>query len=115
LQRVFGKRLSGEELWTAAGNLLDAKRPGDFNQAMMELGAVVCTPRAPACLTCPVAEFCATRGELPTTTKAPPQKKREIHYALDHRDGEVFLIRRSPDAPLMPGMWEMPELTRLNG
>src|SRR5208282_5439296 len=69
LQRLSGKRLAGEELWEASTHLLDAKRPGDFNQAMMELGAVVCTPRAPACLTCPVAELCATHGELPTTTR----------------------------------------------
>jgi A/G-specific adenine glycosylase len=74
LQRMSGKRLAGEELWQAANHLLDAQRPGDFNQAMMELGAVVCTPRAPACLTCPVVEFCATRGELAATTKPVPLK-----------------------------------------
>src|SRR5271169_2298027 len=64
LQRVSGKQLAGEEMWTAASHLLEVKRPGDFNQAMMELGAVVCTPRVPACLTCPVVELCETRGEL---------------------------------------------------
>jgi A/G-specific adenine glycosylase len=120
LQRVSGKRLAGEDLWTAANHLLDAKRPGDFNQAMMELGAVVCTPRAPACLTCPVIEQCATRGELATTTKPAPQKKCEIHYALDCRNGdcrdsEVFLVQRARDLSLMPGMWELPELARMNG
>lgn len=115
LQRVAGRRLAGEELWTAANRLLDAKRPGDFNQAMMELGAVVCTPRAPACLTCPVIEQCATRGELAPRGKAARQKKREIHYALDVRGGEVFLVRRARDASLMPGMWELPELTTMNG
>jgi A/G-specific adenine glycosylase len=111
LQRVSGTRLAGEELWTASNHLLDAKRPGDFNQAMMELGAVVCTPRAPACLTCPVVELCATRGELPATKKAPPQKKLEIHYALSLQNGEVFLVQRARDASLMAGMWELPELT----
>jgi hypothetical protein len=69
LQRVSGKRLAGEELWATAKDLLDAKRPGDFNQAMMELGAVVCVPRAPACLTCPVVKLCATRGELAATSE----------------------------------------------
>ncbi len=49
LQRLSGKRLAREELWEAATQLLDVKRPGDFNQAMMELGAVMCTPRAPQC------------------------------------------------------------------
>jgi A/G-specific adenine glycosylase len=120
LQRLSGNRLAGEELWTAAENLLDAKRPGDFNQAMMELGAVVCTPRAPACLTCPVVALCATRGELAATEKKAPQKKREIHYALNlrsgnGRNGEVFLVQRPHDARLMPGMWELPELAAMNG
>jgi len=116
LQRVAGKRLAAEELWAAANQLLDAKRPGDFNQAMMELGAVVCTPRAPACLTCPVVELCATRGELaPAGAKAARQKKREIHYALNCREGEVFLVQRARDESLMPGMWELPELASKNG
>ncbi len=115
LQRVAGKRIAGEDLWKAANALLDAKHPGDFNQAMMELGAVVCTPRAPACLTCPVIELCVTRGEMPPMAKPARQNKREIHYALDRRDGEVFLIRRPTDASLMPGMWELPELTIRNG
>jgi A/G-specific adenine glycosylase len=114
LRRVKGKMLPAEELWEAAENLLDAKRPGDFNQAMMELGATVCTPRAPSCLMCPVCELCATRGELPASAKPEPQKKCEIHYALSHRNsgragGAVFLVQRPRDASLMPGMWELPE------
>jgi len=120
LQRQSGKRLAGEELWTWANRLLEAKRPGDFNQAMMELGAVACTPRAPLCLACPLVEMCATRGELAPTGKAARQKKREIHYALNYRnrdirDGEVLLVQRAGDASLMPGMWELPELASTNG
>jgi A/G-specific adenine glycosylase len=125
LDRVSGRRLAGEELWQAAESLLDRKRPGDFNQAMMELGATVCTPRAPECLMCPVVELCATRGELPTVAKAAGQKKREIHYALNFRDlhyrdengrgGEVFLVQRARDASLMAEMWELPELAGGNG
>jgi len=118
LQRVLGRPLAGAELWRAANQLLDVKRPGDFNQAMMELGATVCTPRAPACLTCPVIDLCATRGELPSTTKPAPQKKRETHYVLNYRngdrDGEVFLVRRARDASLMASMWELPEATGAN-
>jgi A/G-specific adenine glycosylase len=117
LQRVSGKRLAGEQLWKAAEDLLDGKRPGDFNQALMELGSVACTPRAPACLKCPVIDLCATRGELPGKAKSVPQKKREIHYALNHRkgdgrNGEVFLVQRERDASLMASMWELPELTQ---
>jgi A/G-specific adenine glycosylase len=119
LQRTSGKQLSGEKLWTATGNLLDAKRPGDFNQAMMELGATVCTPRAPGCLTCPVAELCATRGELPASSKPAPQNKREIHYALDCQNmngrEKVFLVQRPRHGSLMPGMWELPEVIPAKG
>jgi len=125
LQRVSGHRLAGEELWQAAENLLDRKRPGDFNQAMMELGATVCTPRAPVCLVCPVVELCATRGEMPAGPKAARQKKREIHYALNFRDlnsrdedgrgVEVFLVQRARDESLMAGMWELPEMAGGNG
>jgi A/G-specific adenine glycosylase len=120
LQRLSGRRLAGEELWQAAEDLLDRKRPGDFNQAMMELGATVCTPGAPACLMCPVVELCATRGELAAGVKTARQKKREIHYALDYRNGdgrggEVFLVQRARDASLMAGMWELPEMASGDG
>src|SRR6202008_2275140 len=64
LQRIAGQTISGEQVWQQAENLLDRQRPGDFNQAIMELGATVCTPRAPACLTCPLMELCAARGEI---------------------------------------------------
>jgi len=115
LQRVCGKYLAIEEFWRAAQDLLDRGRPGDFNQAMMELGATVCTPRTPACLMCPVVGLCATRGELAGVTKKALQKKRETHYALDFRSGngagsQVFLVQRPRDASLMPGMWELPEI-----
>jgi len=110
LQRVAGQRLAAEDFWVAAEKLLDRGRPGDFNQAMMELGATVCTPRDPACLTCPVVELCATRGEMAGRAKAERQKKRETHYALDTRDGAVFLVQRARDARLMAGMWELPEI-----
>jgi A/G-specific adenine glycosylase len=127
LQRVLGKRLAGEELWRAANHMLDAKRPGDFNQAMMELGAVICAPRAPACLTCPLLELCATRGELPASAKSPPQKKREVHYVFHYRENrngvepdqelrnrQVLLVQRERTASLMPDMWELPELLSTN-
>ena len=115
LQRVWGQRLAGQGLWAAADGLLDRGRPGDFNQAMMELGATVCTPRAPGCLTCPLVGPCATRGEMVLGVKAPRQRKREVHYALDLRSengrgGAVFLVQRPRDARLMAGMWELPEI-----
>jgi A/G-specific adenine glycosylase len=101
-----------------AANVLDTQRPGDFNQAMMELGATVCLPQRPLCLQCPVQQFCTTRGEH----QAPPPKKmrsRQIAYALlrRHRAGsvQVMLEQRSSSASLMPGMWELPEVTMFEG
>jgi A/G-specific adenine glycosylase len=111
LSRIFGKHLDGRATWTAAEELLDRKRPGDANQAMMELGATVCLPREPKCLLCPVSEFCVTRGDLPRTSKPTPQTKREIHFGLARRNGEVFLRQRSETESLMPGMWELPALS----
>jgi A/G-specific adenine glycosylase len=99
-----------------AANVLDTQRPGDFNQAMMELGATVCLPQRPLCLHCPLQQFCTTRGEH----QAPPPKKmrsRLIAYALlrRHRAGveQVMLEQRPLSASLMPGMWELPEVAML--
>jgi A/G-specific adenine glycosylase len=110
LERVQGKTLAGEELWLEAESLLHRSRPGDFNQAMMELGATVCLPRQPNCQACPVVELCASQGEFSKPAKKPRQKKREIHYALARRNRSVLLVRRPRVASLMPGMWELPEI-----
>jgi A/G-specific adenine glycosylase len=115
LQRVRGKNLAGEDLWRAAGDLLSQRRPGDFNQAMMELGATVCFPRQPQCLLCPVSDLCATRGELQRPGNGTRQTKREIHYALACRNGSIFLVQRPKTVTLMPGMWELPETVGANG
>ena len=116
LLRVFpeeGKPTQAKRLRERAASLLDTQRPGDFNQAMMELGAMVCLPQRPLCLQCPVQPFCATRGEH----HAPPPKKmrnQQIAYALlcRNRSGatQVLLQRRPMSASLMPGMWELPEV-----
>jgi A/G-specific adenine glycosylase len=115
LGRVFGADLSGEGLWQTAEALLSRKRPGDFNQAMMELGATVCLPRQPLCSACPVFGLCATRGHLEQPKKATRQKRRDICYGLDHRDRSVFLVRRPKHGSLMPGMWELPEIPLTSG
>ncbi len=116
LRRISGENLAGEALWDAAGTLLDHARPGDFNQAMMELGATVCTPRAPSCLMCPIQALCATRGDLPAMAGPKRQHKREIHYALHTRTNGAgrlaFVIQRPRDSSLMAGLWELPEIQR---
>lgn len=109
---VSGAARSGE-LRRDAEALVDPERPGDFNQAMMELGATICLPRGPLCPSCPVREGCATRGEH----KAPAAKKmlsRKSALGLIQRKQwpktEVLLEQRPPDATQMPGMWELPQV-----
>jgi A/G-specific adenine glycosylase len=98
-----------ERYWKEAGRLLDKRRPGDFNQAMMELGAVVCLPAQPLCHACPVAALCSSRG--PTERVARPQRRKAVlQYALARRNGSVLLRQRDRESSLMPGMWELPEI-----
>jgi A/G-specific adenine glycosylase len=115
LGRISGKHLEVEAGWDLANQLLELKRPGDFNQAMMELGATVCLPQQPMCLVCPVHDFCRAKSALPRVEKSPRQKKKTIHYAFDRRDESVFLVQRSHAASLMAGMWELPEIVEPNG
>ena len=109
-ERLVGRRLSASEIWETAELWLSPQRPGDFNQAMMELGATICLPGEPKCVLCPVAKFCATRGALPTKEKKPPATKATVFYALDYQNGKVRLEQRPKDAPRMPLMWELPEV-----
>jgi A/G-specific adenine glycosylase len=110
LGRVFGTGLAERDLWQTAGELLSRTRPGDFNQAMMELGATVCLPRQPRCTNCPVYELCTTRGDLIQAARTTRQNQQEICYALDRRDSSIFLVQRPKHSSLMPGMWELPEM-----
>lgn len=93
------------------GTLVNA--PGDHNQAMMELGATICLPRAPLCLHCPVFALCKTRGEH-TTAPRGAVRSQSIAYLLEVRKRgtttEVLLEQRSDVASLMPGMYELPPL-----
>ncbi len=115
LQRLTGSTLTAAETWHHSQALLARSRPGDFNQAMMELGATVCVPREPLCLTCPVRKWCPTQGEAPRAVQASRQKKREVWYALECRNGggteKVRLVQRPKKASLMPGMWELPQMS----
>ena len=105
-----------EVIWRQAEALLDRERPGDFNQAMMELGATICTPREPNCSVCPLKTFCSFCGSDPLRPQAP-RKRKQASYALVRKNSSVLLVRRAADASLMAGMWELPSLdpARLNG
>jgi A/G-specific adenine glycosylase len=105
---MFNRIHSNAESWAAAQQLIDPGRPGDFNQAMMELGATVCLPNEPLCAQCPIRKFCRTRGRGISHKRKLPQQKRSISYGLATRSGAVLLLRRSSNENLMPGMWELP-------
>ncbi|MGQ7278202.1 A/G-specific adenine glycosylase [Brevibacillus thermoruber] len=87
-------------------------RAGDFNQALMELGALVCLPRTPQCLTCPVFDYCLARkegvqDELPVKGKAKPPRVVRLQVAVVMR-GDAVLINKRPEQGLLAGMWEFP-------
>jgi len=99
--------------YNRAEELLDRERPGDWNQALMELGATVCTPRKPACGACPLRSPCRARGlgvvdELPEGRARRPPVDVRVAAALVERDGRVLLVRR-PEGRLLGRMWEVPQ------
>ena len=103
-----------------ASKLLDPAQPGDFNQAMMELGATLCLPKAPQCLLCPLERFCAaraaqTQADLPvrvTAQRALPEHRKVFWI---EREGKLLVWQRPANARLMPGFWELPEHDQLQG
>ena len=114
LDRMFGPSASRERNWQRAEALLDRARPGDFNQAMMELGATICTPRAPQCLICPLKRWCQARG-AGIANPQPARKRRQLHYGFACDGGSVLLVQRPQAARRMAGMWELPELPAAPG
>ncbi len=90
--------------------LLDQKNPGDFNQAMMELGATVCTPRNPTCLLCPVQKFCKAKKnpeKFPVKTEKVKYRNEEWVGLIYSREN-TFLLRRRGPTEIMQGLWEFP-------
>jgi A/G-specific adenine glycosylase len=99
-------------LWERAQAMLAVRRAGDWNQAMMELGAVVCLPRAPQCPSCPAGSVCRARATLrpeqfPVKSPKPPMESvREVAAVL--RRGEHLLVLQRPPRGSFAGMWEVP-------
>jgi A/G-specific adenine glycosylase len=126
LSRLFGYRGDPREgegkawVWSAAEAALPPKRCGDFNQALMELGALVCTPTSPACGKCPLAGKCEAE-RLGLQESIPPRKKPKAITAVSEvgvvvRDGpKVLLCRRPADAGRWQNMWEVPHAARADG
>jgi A/G-specific adenine glycosylase len=106
----------GKELWARAADLVTATgSPGDLNQALMELGATVCTPRNPSCPACPVRRRCLARSAGAQDRVPPPLRPPRLpvtvraDLAVVSRDGRL-LLRRRTDRRLMHGLWEFPTL-----
>jgi len=99
-----------------AQSLIPENEAADFNQALMELGALVCTPKSPSCGECPVGERCSGRlagreRELPVKTKAKKAKPVFLFAAVVQGTGEhagKVLVRQRPDSGLLAKMWELP-------
>ncbi len=124
VRRVFARWTDDPEpaeavLWAMAADLVPGERPGDVNQALMELGATVCTPRAPRCEACPVAALCRARAagtqeERPARKKAKPLPHEDTAVAVVERAGRMLLVRRPVDVRL-GGMWGFPYVVRKRG
>lgn len=96
-----------------AEELLDPRHPGDWNQALMELGATICTPRRPACPACPLRRDCLAlaRGlvdRLPERRQRPAPRDVNVAAALVERGGRILLVRRA-EGRLLGRMWEIPQ------
>ncbi len=112
LARLF--RLDGDartRSWAKAAELLPRGRAGAFNEALMELGALVCLPRNPRCQSCPLSQLCEGKDE---PDRFPAKKERKPRpllawraVALRRRDGAVLLTRR-PEGSLFAGLWDLP-------
>lgn len=103
-----------KKLGEAAAKLLDRRHPGDFNQAMMELGATVCLPKQPLCADCPVGKYCCAREqgiekELPLRGRRRGASQREVRLLAIEKSGKVLLWRRAPESRRLAGFWELPE------
>jgi A/G-specific adenine glycosylase len=103
-----------KEINCLAEVLLDCERPGDYNQAVMELGALICTPRNPCCDVCPVAEYCRAREQgnaelLPVKSKKKTLPVKTMAAVVMWTDGLV-LVRRRTDETLLKGLWEFPNV-----
>jgi len=95
-----------------ADALLHRRRPGDFNQAMMELGGRICRPRSPLCMNCPVDRYCGAvqvgrQDELPKRLQKGPTPLRAVAAGVVERRGMILITRRAPDG-LLGGLWEFP-------
>ena len=112
LQEPTTTTASQQALWSAAESLLPRKDVGEFNQALMELGSLVCTPRDPACGECPVAKFCPTFASG-LQDDVPVKKEKTVYEDVNEaavvvRKGTRVLLRRCGAGERWAGLWDFP-------
>ncbi|MCM2332505.1 MAG: A/G-specific adenine glycosylase [Anaeromyxobacteraceae bacterium] len=105
-------RASRQRVAALAAALVDGPRPGDWNQALMELGATICVKPAPRCQRCPVASACRARAagrerEVPPARRRAPRRPLLLACALAERGGRL-LVQRRPSGGLFGGLWSLP-------
>lgn len=105
------------KVWAIVEAMVPADAPGDFNQALMELGATICTPRAPGCPTCPLRTRCAARAQgleedLPRVASKAPPERRALAAMVARTSNGVLLARRASGG-LFAGLWEPPSIERV--
>jgi A/G-specific adenine glycosylase len=103
-----------------AETLLDRRRPGEFNQALMELGATVCLPRQPLCGACPLGPRCQARrqgveSQLPVSGVRPTASLDRKHLLVIEKGDKILLWQRPDGSPRLAGFWELPEREQLPG
>jgi A/G-specific adenine glycosylase len=124
LCRLFGvqedprKPAVERQLWKLSEACLPDRHIDHFNQAMMDLGATVCTPAKPSCLLCPVREFCQAsrlgiQEKIPVKMQRPPLPHHQIAVAVVLR-GDKLLIGQRPAHGLLGGLWGLPEVRTKN-
>lgn len=101
------------QLWQLSDALIDPKRPKDFNQAIMDLGAIACTPRNPTCLLCPWRDRCQAyqqgiQAQLPMKQASSPLPHKKIGVAVIRNQQGQILIDRRLEKGLLGGLWEFP-------
>lgn len=104
---------ASKQLWQLSETLLDPEQPKDFNQALMDLGATLCTPQKPACLICPWRTDCRAyqfnlQSELPMSETRAPLPHKLIGVAVIWNDQGQILIDRRRQSGLLGGLWEFP-------
>ena len=107
------KNAGFQAIETKARDLLDSERPGDSNQAIMEIGATICRPRKPLCSTCPLEEGClaTATGEperYPVAGRKAPVLRHHRRLAVVEDGDRLLLFRRPPDSKRLAGLWEFP-------